>query len=263
MSVKPLDTLLGFKAMGLVGGLRESDRRVACALLDHLNRKTGQCDPSLETIAALLGISRRTVIRATSRLEAAGLFRKIRHGGNFHRNFYVPDWQAFERIEADWKARREQRRRSYAEKLSPSRYKPGHDASDSGATETCRSNLSNVTSPSRTAASPTPPLPAVRVSETGEGRKNRPAQGRTRPFAVRHVQSRDAKREVAQRRWDNDLLVRFASEPKLYGLVVAAIDASMAEAATEAELAKAGTGLEYIVQQLKHLALGHSEEPRS
>ena len=84
MPIQRLDTLLALKAIHLASGLNANERRVAAALLEHFNRRTGQCDPSLERIAELLGISTRTVIRSTHRLDRAGLFKKTRHGGHFN-----------------------------------------------------------------------------------------------------------------------------------------------------------------------------------
>ncbi len=92
MKPKPGGMLLGFKAICLSGSLKDSQRSVAAAILDHYNHKTGQCDPSLDTIAFLVGLSRRTVIRCVNGIVRAGFFRRIRHGGNYHRNFYEPAW---------------------------------------------------------------------------------------------------------------------------------------------------------------------------
>jgi hypothetical protein len=76
MPVRRLDTLLALKVLTLVPDLNASDRRVAGALLEHYNRKTGRCDPGIQRIADLLGLCTRTVIRANDRLEAAKLFKK-------------------------------------------------------------------------------------------------------------------------------------------------------------------------------------------
>src|ERR1044071_8510573 len=105
MPTRPLDTLLGFKALSLVGGLNENDRRVGATLLEHFNRKTGRCDPSLGRIARLLDIDTRTVIRSIRHLEEAGLLRKHRHGGNLNRNQYEPIWLKLAELEAAWNAR--------------------------------------------------------------------------------------------------------------------------------------------------------------
>lgn len=46
--------------------------RVAVRLLDHLNKKTGRCFPSVGTLAEAVGKSARTVRRALAELRAAG-----------------------------------------------------------------------------------------------------------------------------------------------------------------------------------------------
>lgn len=74
-----LDMLLAFKAIGLSEQLSSNEKRVAIAVMDSFNRKTGQCDPSLNRIAYLLGLSRSTVIRSVLKLERLGYIIKTRH----------------------------------------------------------------------------------------------------------------------------------------------------------------------------------------
>lgn len=81
MAHRPIDTLLAIKTLNLVPGLRQSDRIIGTTLIEHFNRRTGRCDPGIERLAKLTNYSTRTVIRATRRLEAAALIRKVRHGG--------------------------------------------------------------------------------------------------------------------------------------------------------------------------------------
>src|SRR5260370_14673872 len=92
MAIRRLDTLLALKVLTLVPELNASDRRVAGALLEHFNRNTGQCDPSLPRIADLLGLSTRTVMRSNQRLEAARLFNKTRPGARSPRHSSQPNW---------------------------------------------------------------------------------------------------------------------------------------------------------------------------
>src|ERR1019366_9920765 len=101
-----LDILIAFKSISLAPELSVTDRRVASALIDHFNRQTTQCDPSLDTLATLLGIHRRTAIRSVDHLVRLKYFRRTRHGGNFHRNFYEPLWPSFREVEAEWQRRR-------------------------------------------------------------------------------------------------------------------------------------------------------------
>ena len=251
MPVTPLQTLLGFKAISLASGLRESDRRVACALLDHFNRKTGQCDPSLPTLAGLLGLSDRTVIRATIRLEAAGLFRKIRHGGNFHRNLYVPLWLKFGQIGADWdERRRAHSARTFANESSPLQCQSSQPEGDKGVTQTCTTNLSNVTSRGRS-SNGNIPAPSKRNFSKRLADGSKRVGGQLTPFVPRQASSRDVARQAAQRRWDNDLLNQFVSQQGVYASILEQVEESMIAAATDAELVERGGGLRYLIKTLK------------
>jgi DNA-binding IclR family transcriptional regulator len=136
MPIQPLDTLLALKAIHLAPGLNANARRVAAALLEHFNRRTGQCDPSLERLAELLGISTRTVIRSNHSLERAGLFKKTRHGGHSNRNSYEPMWSRFREIEAAWSARFNRRANSSVSEVSPARRQACHLEGDNRVTQT-------------------------------------------------------------------------------------------------------------------------------
>src|SRR4051794_9128131 len=119
LPIKSLDTLLAIKVLGLVPGLNANDRRVGAVLLEHFNRKNNRCDPGLKRIADLLGISQRTVIRCNAKLERAGLFRKIRHGGYGNRNSYEPIWPRFREYENSWRSEMKKGTASGATTLSP------------------------------------------------------------------------------------------------------------------------------------------------
>jgi hypothetical protein len=236
MSIKPLDTLLAFKALGLVPNLNANDRRVATVLIEHYNRRTGQCDPGLRRIADLLGISTRTVIRSNCKLEAAGLFKKVRHGGHLNRNSYEPNWSRFYELEAAWQTKFRVGAKSQATKPSVAPSQSCHIPGDGTDTQTFSTNLSQETCPKR--------LPSGKRSE---------------PLAVRQptvpslagTKSVDAASAEAERRWSNDLHQEFCSTPSSYGDVIDAIDPSMQLAATKAELSRRGGGLSYILRQLK------------
>lgn len=100
MQLRKGDILIALKAINLTQGIGNRDRRVAAALLDHFNRKTGQCDPSIKRLSGLLGISERTVFRSLQRIEADRLFKRARHGGHINRNSYEPNWPRFREIGA-------------------------------------------------------------------------------------------------------------------------------------------------------------------
>ena len=132
-----LDILIAFKSISLAPDLSVTDRRVAGTLIDHFNRRTTQCDPSLDTLAVLLGIDRRTVIRSINRLVRMKYFRRTRHGGKFHRNFYEPLWPRFREVEAEWQSRRLKHSQRFREgKLSLWQGQPVHPAGGKIGTQT-------------------------------------------------------------------------------------------------------------------------------
>jgi hypothetical protein len=234
MTVKPLEVLLALKAVSLAPGLMENDRRVAATLLEHFNRNTGECDPGLERIATLLCISTRTVIRATQRLEKAGLFRKVRHGGHLNRNSYEPLWKKFHEIEAAWRARFSESARSRRSQVSPSPSRSCHVQGDTRVPQTCLSNQFKET------CSSSPPKQADEPDLSSK--RGQREIGVTR--------SADAARVAAERRWSSDLHQRFSSQPITYSEIVGAIDPRLQQAATDAELRRHGDGVSYIIEAL-------------
>lgn len=103
--MKSAVTLLACKAIALAPELSSSARQVGCAIIDHFNRQTGQCDPSISRLAHLLGLGRRTILRAVEELDRHQIIRKVRHGGGSHRNRYEPDWPRLEELEGRWRKR--------------------------------------------------------------------------------------------------------------------------------------------------------------
>ncbi|WP_141936003.1 helix-turn-helix domain-containing protein [Bradyrhizobium sp. UNPA324] len=115
------DTTFALKAIGLSDQLNKTEKRVAVALLDHFNRKTARCDPSQQTIAALLGVDRKTVNRAIKKIVRLGYFNSLRHRGSWHCNSYQPCWHRFRADEEKWSAdRRKHRSRFDSPEMSPS-----------------------------------------------------------------------------------------------------------------------------------------------
>lgn len=76
---KKSDLLFAHIAINVVPGLSGVERQVAGAILEHYNRKTGRCDPSVDRIAVLLQVSSRMVRKATQKLCGGEhrLFKKI------------------------------------------------------------------------------------------------------------------------------------------------------------------------------------------
>jgi DNA-binding MarR family transcriptional regulator len=235
MAVRRIDTLLALKAVSLASGLKENDRRVAAALIEHFNRDTGQCDPGLKRIADLLGISARTVIRSVRRLEVAGLVRKVRHGGHLNRNHYELVWSRFQQIEAEWRARFARSAQSRVTEMSPTECQLCHMGRDSSGTQTCRTNLLNETCSKR--------LPKKQQAGRAFSSSSSTTANGTR--------SSQAARVEAERRWTDALHERFAHLPVTYAEIIDLIDTPMREAANDAEMRRRGSGLLHILRELQ------------
>lgn len=246
------DILLAMKAINLSPSLTGTQKRVACAVLDHRNRRTGRCDPSLNRIADLLGVSRRTVIRAVNQLVQLGLFHRERFGGLYHKNSYEPIWSRFREMEELWKARTQAAKKNRrASNLSPFQRQDCHIGGDTGATQTCLTNQSSSTCLRGDVA----------VQGGGEAsfseKKRQPSEVKSsRSFPRRfHVKqsTHDVAMNAAERRWLTSLQATFVGESNLYAQIIEAIDLDMRAAATSAELNGQGAGLELIINELQHL----------
>ena len=230
MPIRPIHTLLALKAMSLAPDLKANDRRVGVALIEHFNRKTGRCDPSLERLARLLGISTRTVIRSVERLERAGLFRKARHGGYFNRNSYEPVWSKLWELEAAWRVKFNESKQSRTSNVSHAPCQPRHIHTDSAVTQTCQTNLLKETCRKRWAI------------------EERRSSSIVKPLSQ---SSTDAARAAAEGRWTQAVHDNFVSQPVTHGEVISFITAEMHAAATDAEMRKRGAGFAYIMSKLR------------
>ncbi len=139
------DILFAHMALGLASGLSGAAKSVGTAILEHYNRKTARCDPSVERLAGLLGVDEKTVRRATNDLVAKGLFKKSSHGGRHNTAAYSPNWPCFRIIIAEWNARMKSGKgvgeasRNWAEMSGDIGRKSPFDA-DKNALQTDRSN---------------------------------------------------------------------------------------------------------------------------
>lgn len=255
--VQVLDTLLALKAIALSEQLIGNQKRVAAALIDHFNRKTGQCDPSLDTLAALLGISRRTVIRTMLRLERVGFFRRVRHGGHFHRNLYEPVWATFREHEADWKRRRSRHGASLREqKMSRSQDQACHPADASVGTQTCLINQSKETfDEARSGVQPHTPNSSTQLKRLGKEENDQTTECVSSTFHVKRNSSRNAAQDSAERRWSDALTRCYSPDQRLYAQIIEAIDPQLHHEATLAELAKPGEGVRRIVDRMRALKI--------
>lgn len=254
MFVEKLDTLLAYKAISLSAALSNTEKRVAAALIASFNCRTAQCDPSLGRIAKLLGVHRRTVIRALPKLETSGMFRKVRHGGKSHRNSYEPAWSRFRELDAQWKARFSEDKRARDTNLSLLQRQKCHLGDDEAVTQTLIRNQSEETYP-KTSASRKPKAQNSSNGWEGHARVGRASAPRA-GFHNRRTQTSSlafaAARAAAERRWSTALHLHLAATPTEYGIAIETIDEALRGHATDAEMKRHGAGLAIVLTELNN-----------
>lgn len=92
------DKTLAHRALCIERTLTPAAKAVCSELVDHFNRKTGQCDPGKKRLADLTGYSIRTVTNALRILEQKQFIIRFRHGGGHFTNAYFINWQKFRKI---------------------------------------------------------------------------------------------------------------------------------------------------------------------
>lgn len=249
----PTDVLFAHKALNVVPGLSANARRVGGAIIDHFNKKTGQCNPSVERLAALLEIDRATVLRATAELSggACQLFDKLSHGGKSHCASYTPRWEVYQEIVATWDmAMKTGEPFSKVAELRRSQSQSCDVEGRKTATQTLRRNPLNE------------PLRETVSTENGfaQGRSgaDRPVKGlgkkvdepqRQRHFMLpiaggKPVSHTDAARRAADKRLWIDLQALGADAMQR---CVERMTPQDSEAATVAEMRRRGGGLAYVL----------------
>jgi hypothetical protein len=146
MKVEKNDILFAHLALHLVPGLAAGARRCGAAIIEHFNKRTGQCDPSIERLARMLGMDRATVMRGISELcdGADALFERATHGGRLHRTAYLPRWDRLNDVVADWNARmKDGSPPAKGAKTRPSQSQKCDVDSRKNATQTVRRNRPN------------------------------------------------------------------------------------------------------------------------
>lgn len=260
------DVLFAHKALTLVADLSAADRRVAGAIIDHFNKKTGQCDPGNARLADLLGMDARTVRRATSDLcDVYELFSKVSHGGKSHRAAYTPNWKKFQAIVDEWDAR--MRKKTEPSDAGGNRAElPGSLGRDcpveqgETALQTLIRNPSNkpiapygACGDAGLGIAPRQEEPRWKSQPQGRngllrGRAGQPNSRQSRKPQVAYSPSHEAAaRAQAEKRLDADLR-RLGWQA--HSQAIEHMDAGMVEAATRAEIGRPGAGLRLVMDQL-------------
>lgn len=261
--IRENDILFAYKALTFVDGLSLSAVRVGGAILDHFNHKTGQCDPSVERLAALLGMDRASVLRATKALHDAGLIEKIKHGGHSHRTCYLPCWAKLNAVVADWSAamkgvgsRVESKKLTsgIVAKMRPSQSQECDFDSRRIATQTYRSNLANK--PEHEDTDGRQAEPERKRSDSGREKKLRDEKQRRRALARASTSSSSAvARERAQERLVEDMRQLGWEALAWYVEWLTPETADLNEAAVTVEMQKRGRGKHLLLKQLSGFRL--------
>jgi hypothetical protein len=252
MLPQKLDITIALKMINLMPEISGMDKRVCAAIIDHFNYKTAQCDPSLDRIAWLLGVDRRTVIRSISRLDKLGILRKVRHGGHLQRNSYEPVWKRFRELEVEWRARFNAKNLRFAERnMSPGQCQAEHLPGAEPVTQTLPINQSKETRVDEVSTKDVGVSPAACEVQARKDQGKPIADRWNAEFQKWTPPSAEVRRTAAERRWSKSLHNHFSSSPEIYGEVIGAIDQGIIIAATTAEMNKRGAGIAYILEQLR------------
>ena len=229
--IEPLVTLLAIKAILLAPGFTHSERRLLGALIEHFSRETGRCDPSLERLAELLGMTVRTVERALAGLVRKRVLRFFRHGGRCNRNRYEIAWERLAEIEVQWRSRFNAAAEARATKLSqPTRHSRRADG-DRNVDQTYSTNLLNRT-------------------YSQHGRKQR--------YRASIPSSADVSQTKAHQKLDAELRNRLSVD--VYAKTITSIEDDTWLGFVKAEVQRGGAGLLLLTQHLQRLGLWHSAE---
>jgi len=253
--LQPNDILFAHKALNIVPGLSANTRRVAGALIDHFNKKTGQCDPSIGRLAKLLGINRASVLRATEKLcePEIGLFEKISHGGKSNRTKYLPRWEVFRGIVANWDAR--MKTGEAPAKVAKLRRKQSQNRDVKGckiATQTLRRNQSNKPTEDWNMQN----LPSNQGNRTIKANTNRAYKEK---FGKSKAPISNAP-FYSQKSPSHDAAAMAAAEKKIFSGIydlgekksaefIAFVTEPLMEKASRAEMRRRGDGLKFIQEE--------------
>ncbi|WP_420339491.1 helix-turn-helix domain-containing protein [Roseibium sp.] len=251
------DILFAHKALGLMPDLSAATRRVAAAIIDHFNKRTGQCDPSIGRLIKLLKISRAAVIRATNELDELGLIEKKSHGGKSHRTAYSPNWSMFRAFVDDWDAGMKSGEGpahtfETVSELIPSKSQSRDLGGLRNETQTnrknqskkpvkhCRVDRSRASNPRLNPTQASAKLLKKEQKVTQQFISLPPRQGQS-------LTRSEVARDKAQQRWEGDIMKQ--REPQKVA-IVDWLTADRMDKATDAEIAQPGGGLIFILGEM-------------
>ncbi|MGO7820467.1 helix-turn-helix domain-containing protein [Rhizobium ruizarguesonis] len=277
MKKQPSPALIFFKAL-TIAPLSADAKAAGGALLDHLNSKSGQCDPSQSSLARRLGIDRRAMIDALNEVVSFGLFKRRSHGGKAYRSAYEPNFALAALMVTDFEARRKggvaplEASPLHPKNKPPKRSRRGKTSGDGATTFGRESSGDGATSASGTCAITPSGTVATQTlmkqntsnltrraqpekSHSSEGGslavgQGAPAAPRPPKAVPRRMSEMDVHEELrranAPQAWQRDLVEH---SPDLYLTIVGSLTESDPAylAATEAELACPGGGLASIL----------------
>jgi hypothetical protein len=256
--IRQNDLLFAYMALTLVAGLSGNDRRVAGAILDHYNKKTGQCDPSGDGLAAKLGIDRKTVVTATARLCGEyKFFRKVSHGGYSHRASYSPQWSEFRKIVDDWNVKMKGQETPSTEAETPHSVRR-NDLIEWGenASQTDRINRSNKPKGTHGACGNVPERPEKPALDQVENRQRQALVETVNGLlkgslgqanGTRSASHANAARQQATKRLDADLI---SLGLHAHADAMNRMDEGMQADAIAAEMRRRGAGLALLRERL-------------
>jgi len=248
--VQKNDILFAYKALIFDGSLSSAGKSVGAALIEHFNKKTGRCDPSIKRLAKLLGVSRATVNRGNAELcdRDQPYFVRVSHGGRNNCTTYSPQWHRFRAFVLALEARfRDGLAPSNASVLRPSRAQNCDIPDLKDETQTRPNNP--LKEPLRNSVEEGPQLrPEVRSGDNVV-RMPAPHQRSVQGMKVYTPSHAQAAETAAVKRILSDAR---ANDSALYTRISIEADDVMLTQAAQVEMKQAGTGLRALLEILDH-----------
>lgn len=218
---------MAYYALCMDKKLSSAAKAVGACLVDHFNRRTGQCDPGVNRIADKTELHRASVFRALKELEKYGYVVRDQYGGNSHRNSYQIVWG---------------RMCNVVERSKPSQERDGN-----GRKAATHDGRGNATQTFEGTIEDKPLKQGLAGDRSGNssnqrhfllplsfGKKGQPSH-------------RTVQRERAAHRWERDLRQVLGEQ---YPNAVEMITGKLADQATEHEMRQSGRGHELILSAM-------------